>query len=91
MRAFAYLFPGQGSQSLLRYLPAQHTDFAFAAIMGLWLQPDGYGGGRADEVRIERDRCPAPMIGEIERWEESQPLSTAFVKQLYANWRRPGG
>jgi rod shape determining protein RodA len=32
---------GRGSQSLLRYLPAQHTDFAFA----VWAEATGFVGG----------------------------------------------
>ncbi len=34
---------GQGSQSVLRFLPAQHTDFAFAA----WAEGTGFIGGSA--------------------------------------------
>jgi glutathione S-transferase len=79
-----------GRRSILGGEEPNYTDFAFCAIMGLWLQPAAYGGGQADEVRIERDRCPALMIGEIERWEEGYPLTTAFVERLYAEWRRPG-
>jgi rod shape determining protein RodA len=35
--------PGRGSQSQLRFLPAQHTDFAFAA----WAEATGFAGGTA--------------------------------------------
>ena len=80
-----------GRGSILGGEEPNYTDFAFAAIMGLWLQPAAYGGGQADEVRIERDRCPEQMIREIERWEERYPLTTSFVERLYADWRRPGG
>jgi glutathione S-transferase len=80
-----------GRGSILGGEEPNYTDFAFAAIMGLWLQPAAYGGGQADEVRIERDRCPEPMIREIERWEERYPLTTSFIERLYADWRRPGG
>jgi rod shape determining protein RodA len=34
---------GHGSQSLLRYLPAQHTDFAFA----VWAEATGFAGATA--------------------------------------------
>lgn len=78
-----------GRRSILGGAEPNYTDFAFAAIMGLWLQPDGYGGGQADEVRIERDRCPERMQEEIERWASRFPLATAFVERLYAEERRP--
>jgi glutathione S-transferase len=78
-----------GRRSILGGEEPNYTDFAFAAIMGLWLQPAGYGGGQADEVRIERRRCPAPMIAEIERWEGRFPQTTAFIERLYAERRRP--
>lgn len=35
--------PGRGTQSQLRFLPAQHTDFAFAA----WAEATGFAGGTA--------------------------------------------
>jgi len=35
--------PGRGTQSQLRFLPAQHTDFAFAA----WAEATGFTGGTA--------------------------------------------
>ena len=78
-----------GRSSILGGKEPNYTDFAFAAIMGLWLLPDGYGGGRADEVRIERAQCPVQMIAEIERWEDNYPLATAFIEQLYADQRLP--
>ena len=80
-----------GRRSILGGKEPNYTDFAFSAIMGLWLQPAGYGGGQADEVRIERDRCPAPMIEEIERWEQRYPLTRAFIERLYAERRRTTG
>ena len=79
-----------GRRSILGGEEPNYTDFAFCAIMGLWLQPAGYGGGQADEVRIERGRCPAKMIEEIERWEQRFPLSTAFIERLYTECRHPG-
>jgi glutathione S-transferase len=65
-----------------------YTDLTFAAIMGLWLQPAGYGGGKADTVRIEREQCPAAMIEQIEAWSRTYPLATAFIEQTYQNERR---
>ncbi|MEM9058478.1 MAG: hypothetical protein AAGD86_13440, partial [Pseudomonadota bacterium] len=76
-----------GRRSLLGGEAVNFTDFAFAAINGLWLQPEGYGGGRADSVRIERARMPARMRADIERWETQYPRSTAFIAGLYRDER----
>lgn len=62
-----------------------YTDLAFAAFTGVWLMPTGYGGGKADAVRIERDRAPAAMRADIERWIHAFPRATARVEQLYAS------
>jgi len=64
-----------------------YSDITFAAIMGLWLQPEGFGGGKADTVRIERDRAPAAMCAEIVRWSELFPRATAFIEHLYREER----
>jgi len=74
-----------GRQSLLGGDRINYTDMAFAAIMGLWLQPVGYGGGKADTVRIERDQAPEKMRAEIERWTAKFPKATAFIENLYLN------
>jgi hypothetical protein len=63
------------------------TDFAFASIMGAWLQPPGYGGGKADAVRIDSGRRPAAMAQDIEIWSSSYPLATRFIEQLYRQER----
>ncbi len=60
-----------------------YTDFAFAAFTGLWLMPQGYGGGKADATRIERDQAPAAMRAEIERWVEAYPAAVNYVEALY--------
>ena len=64
-----------------------YVDIAFAAISGIWLQPDGYAGGKADACRIARNRAPAPMRADIERWIEDYPKASAFIAELYANER----
>lgn len=79
---------GDGRRSILGGDTPNYTDFAFAAIMGLWLQPVGYGGGRADSVRIERNQCPDGMITEIETWSAAYPQTTRFIEQLYAEERK---
>jgi len=79
---------GDGRKSILGGSEINFTDFAFTAIMGVWLQPQGYGGGKADAVHIDRDRCPVHMIEEIETWSCRYPLTTRFMEQLYKDERR---
>jgi glutathione S-transferase len=76
-----------GRTSILGGEEINYTDIAFAAIMGLWLQPDGYGGGKADTVRIERSQAPQAMLDEIESWSERFPRSTNFIEGLYRSER----
>ena len=45
--------------------------------------PEGYGGGKAEEVRIERDRAPAAMRGDIERWIDAFPGAVSWVEKMY--------
>ena len=80
----ARLADGRGS--ILGGDTVNYTDLAFAAIQGLWLQPAKYGGGAG--IRIERDRAPAAMRRDIERWIEDYPNVTRFVEGLYASERR---
>ncbi len=80
-----------GRTSILGGDQINYTDISFAAIMALWLQPDGFGGGKADSVRIERSRIPQAMRAEIERWSERYPRSTRFIENLYLTQRiNPG-
>ena len=76
-----------GRQSILGGSEINFSDMAFAAIMGLWVMPPAFGGGRADAVRIAIERCPPAMQEEIAAWKQSYPLVTAFVERLYAEQR----
>ncbi len=76
-----------GRASILGGDTLNYTDYAFAAMTGLWLQPPGYGGGRADDVRIDRSRATAPMRSDIDRWCEDHPATVAWVERLYAEKR----
>jgi len=76
-----------GNASILGGDTSNYTDITFAAMSGLWLQPEKYGGGKADACRIERDRAPARMREDIERWIKDHPASTAFIERLYAKER----
>lgn len=73
--------------SLLGGQELNYTDFSFAAINGLWLLPQGYGGGKAETVRIDSDRLPTAMRRDIESWKSGFPLSTDFISRLYRDER----
>ena len=73
--------------SLLGDRQPNYTDFAFAALSGVWLMPDGYGGGKADGVKIERAAAPADMRQQIDAWSAGFPRATRFVERLYAQHR----
>ncbi len=76
-----------GRRSILGGDSINYTDIAFAALSGVWLQPDGYGGGKADNERIDRDSAPEGMRRDIERWIEDYPKAVAFIENLYTNER----
>ena len=54
---------------------------------GVWLQPEAYGGGKAEAVRLHRERMPRPMQDDIRRWAEDYPRVLAFVESLYGKHR----
>jgi glutathione S-transferase len=72
-----------GRNSVLGGESINYTDIAFASFTGLWLMPEGYGGGKADAVRIERDRRPESMRSDVERWVDAFPRAVTFVETLY--------
>ncbi len=76
-----------GRQSILGGDELNYVDLTFAAISGLWLQPDNYGGGMADACRVARNNLPAPMRADIERWIEDYPRASSFVTRLYEQER----
>lgn len=78
-----------GRKSLLGGDTLNYTDFAFAAMTGLLLMPHGYGGGKAEAVRLNRDDVPEGMREDIERWASKHEQAMAFVIQLYAEERQP--
>ena len=72
-----------GRASLLGGETPNYTDIAFAAFTGLWLMVPGYGGGKADKVRLERELAPQSLRDEVERWSASYPRVVTFVEQQY--------
>ena len=77
------------SKSILGDDESDYVDSTFAALPGLWLQPSGYGGGRADAVRIKREDAPHAMRADVERWIAANPRCVAFIERLYAEERKP--
>jgi glutathione S-transferase len=76
-----------GRRSILGGDDTNYTDIAFAAIMGLWAQPAGFGGGRTDAVRLDGARIPQAMRQEIESWRTQYPRANAFIEELYRERR----
>lgn len=76
-----------GRRSILGGDTVNFSDIAFASIMGLWLQPAAYGGGKADAVRLRDSRLPQTMHADIERWKNDFPRCTALIESLYEERR----
>ena len=76
-----------GRLSILGGETINYTDLAFAALSGLWMDAEGYAGGKAETSRITRQQLPAEMRAEVERWIEDFPIATTFVTRLYADER----
>ena len=78
-----------GRSSILGGEVLNYTDYAFAAMTGIWLMPAGYGGGKAEHVRIERSQATNPMRADIERWVDAYPHAVGWVQRMYADRRLP--
>lgn len=76
-----------GRVSILGGDTINYTDITFAAFSALWMQPEGYGGAKAELCRIDRDQMPPMMRADIERWVEDHPKATTFVERMYAEHR----
>lgn len=76
-----------GRKSILGGDEINYVDITFAAISGLWLQPENYGGGQADASRVARNELPTAMRDDIERWTEDYPRATAFIMRMYEEER----
>lgn len=76
-----------GRASILGGDKLNYTDFAFAAMCGLWLQPPNYSGGKASFVATDRSILPAPMREDVERWSANYPNVVQWVERLYEQER----
>lgn len=79
-----------GRRSILGGDEVNFTDITFAAFTALWMQPEGYGGRKAELCHIDRDRMPVGMQNDVEQWLEDHPNAGRFVERMYAQERRPG-
>ncbi len=78
-----------GRTSLLGGDTLNYTDLAFAAMTGALLMPPGYGGGKAETVRLSREQIPGGMRQDIQGWEAGHKRAVAFVTKLYNEERQP--
>ena len=68
-----------GRVSLLAENTPNYTDFTFAAISALWLQPKGFAAGKAEAVRITEADFTAAMAVDRQRWMDNYPTALAFI------------
>ncbi len=71
------------STSILSGDKIDYVDISLAAMSGLWLLPEGYGGGKADGVKMEFDKLPQAMRDDINRWQQQYPNTVMFIERLY--------
>jgi len=76
-----------GQSSILGGDAINFTDITFASLSALWLQPQKFANGRAETVRIERDRVSAGMRADIERWIDRYPNACDFISRMYEQER----
>jgi len=77
-----------GQHSITSGSEIDFIDISFAAISSVWVQPDGYGGGRADSVLIAPEDLPAGLITDQQEWCEKYPQVLAFVERMYREERQ---
>ena len=77
-----------GRVSILGDETINYVDITFASLSALWAQPPEFGLEKADAVRVERQRAPAAMQADIERWTGAYPRASAFVSAMYRSERK---
>ncbi|MGB3727832.1 MAG: hypothetical protein WBA70_01115, partial [Thermodesulfobacteriota bacterium] len=78
---------GDGRASLMGDDEINYVDISFAAISGLWQQPDEYGGGKTDACRLADDEFPQAFQSDVSRWRKEYPRAAAFITRLSAEER----
>lgn len=79
-----------GRASILGGDEHNYTDYTFAAMSGLWLQPQGYGGIRGGAVHLPRSRQPDAMRTDVERWREAYPRTLKWIHERYETRLKAG-
>ncbi len=78
---------GDGRRFILGGDSPSFADFAFAALSGLWIQPQAYAAGQADPLRL-KDALDIPALAaEVQRWRSLFPRVTEHVERLYREER----
>lgn len=77
-----------GRNSILGDETINFADITFASLSALWAQPDEFGNGKADKVRIEIGRVPEAMQRDRQRWIDGYPHAAGFINRLYRQERR---
>jgi hypothetical protein len=77
-----------GRPSLLGDDAIDYVDITLAAISALWVQPEAFGAGKTNGIRVERDRFPEAMRTQVMHWHLRYPTTIAFVESLYAKERQ---
>lgn len=77
-----------GRASILGDETINYVDITFASFSALWLMPPEFGREKADGVRVGRERAPAKMRTDFERWTELYPIASDFVMRLYQKERK---
>ncbi len=65
------------------------VDLSFAALSGIWLVHDAYGGGRTRAYQFAPEDHPAEIRRQVALWRERFPRVVRFVEDLYASERSP--
>lgn len=63
------------------------VDFSFAALSGIWINPPGYGNGRADAVMPGQDLVPEELKEQMALLKERYARSYNLVQRMYQEHR----
>jgi len=77
-----------GRVSILGEKSVNYVDITFASLSAVWLQPPEFGCDQAEQVRVDLQRAPAAMKADLERWTNSYPDATDYIRRLYAQERQ---
>ena len=82
------LLLADGRVSILGDESINYVDITFASLSALWSQPPEFGGGKADNVRVDLDRAPVAMKADIDRWAGAYPNVSGFISRIFEQERQ---